>query len=27
LNRIPMGAIKYQYSIAELKRRLGDMHL
>jgi len=26
LNRIPMGAIAYQYSIAELKRRLDDMH-
>jgi hypothetical protein len=26
LNRIPMGAIDYQYSIAELKRRLDGMH-
>ena len=26
LNRIPMGAIKYQYSIAELKRKLDDIH-
>ncbi|MBN1189512.1 MAG: hypothetical protein JXA46_07160 [Dehalococcoidales bacterium] len=26
MNRIPMGAIKYQYSIAELKRKLDDIH-
>ena len=26
LNRIPMSAIKYQFSIDELKRRLADTH-
>jgi hypothetical protein len=26
LNRIPMGAIKYNNSIDELKQRLADMH-